>query len=57
MFAERYQSTKMSLNAFLGDESFGSTNWADDIDDLPALRKYFVFYNGKFWIELEWGVF
>lgn len=47
----------MSLNAFLGDESFGSTNWADDIDDLPALRKYFVFYNGKFWIELEWGVF
>ncbi|CAA18401.1 translation initiation factor [Schizosaccharomyces pombe] len=31
------KSTKMSLNAFLGDESFGSTNWADDIDDLPAL--------------------
>ncbi|WBW73197.1 translation initiation factor [Schizosaccharomyces osmophilus] len=27
----------MSLTAFLGDEQFGSTSWADDVDDLPSL--------------------
>ncbi|EEB08287.2 transaltion initiation factor [Schizosaccharomyces japonicus yFS275] len=31
------KSTKMSLTAFLGDEAFGATNWADEVDDLPAL--------------------
>ncbi|EPY52939.1 transaltion initiation factor [Schizosaccharomyces cryophilus OY26] len=31
------RNTKMSLTAFLGDEQFGSTSWADDVDDLPSL--------------------
>ncbi|EPX74008.1 transaltion initiation factor [Schizosaccharomyces octosporus yFS286] len=31
------KNSKMSLTAFLGDEQFGSTSWADDVDDLPSL--------------------
>ena len=32
---------KMSLTAFLADESLGA--WADDVADLPTARKIFFF--------------
>ncbi|KAK6359671.1 hypothetical protein TWF696_000815 [Orbilia brochopaga] len=34
--APKKDSKKMSLNEFMNDDKYGSTSWADEMEDMPT---------------------